>query len=315
MENKNVVCIGGGIGTSNLIKGIKEYTHNITAIISVADNGGSAGRLRRLYKMHPPGDIISCLAALCDDEKISKLLTYRMPGDRYGKDEVLPGHKVGNIMLAATNQLTGDFDKGIEYLKTIFSIKGNVYSATKDIVDLVATTIDGLTIEGEETIDLGEYTGQRILTEIKIKPGNPAVNINVIQAIIDADIIIAGPGDLYTAVLPVLVVPQIKNALMESNAEKIFVVNIANKPFETKGYKLEDFILAVKKHLGSFPFRKVICNNNYSITIPHNLHYSFVKFENNLDKDIRFIVGDLVDSAFPIYHDKHKLAKLIEENI
>ncbi len=315
MKNKKIVCIGGGIGTSNLIKGIKEFSDNITAIISVADNGGSAGRLRRLYKMHPPGDIISCLAALADNEKLSELLTYRMPGDRYGKDEVLPGHKVGNIMLAATNQITGNFDEGINYLKQIFSIKGNVYPATDDIVDLVAITVEGQTIEGEETIDLGEYKGQRVLSEVKIKPDNPKVNPQVIQSILEADVIIAGPGDLYTAVLPVLIVPQIKDALIKSKAQKIFVINIANKPFETKGYKLENFIQAIEKHLGNFPFTKVVCNNNYSYEIPHNLHYTFVKFENCSRDGVDFITGDVVDMSFPIYHDKHKLAKLIAENI
>ena len=317
MENKNIVCIGGGIGTSNLIRGIKEYSDRITAIISVADNGGSAGRLRRLYNMHPPGDVVSCLAALADNEKVAQLLTYRMPGDRYGKDDVLPGHKVGNIMLAATNQITGDFDQGIEYLKQVFSIKGNVFPATNTLVDLVATTVEGLTIEGEETIDLGDYSGQRVLSEIKIKPEDPDVNSQVLQTISSADVIIAGPGDLYTAVLPVLIVPKIRKAITDSRAYKIFVINIANKPFETRGYKLQDFINAVSKHLGSFPFNKVLCNDNYKFPIPTKLHYSYVKYEKNLKSQsgIEFMSGDLVDASFPIYHDKHKLAKLIAENI
>ena len=121
MNNKKIVCIGGGIGTVNLLRGLKSKSENITVIISVADTGGSGGRIRRLYQMHPPGDVVSCLAVMAKNAEQAKLLTYRLPGDRYAKDHVLDGHKVGNIMLAGALQMTGSFDSAIALLKELFS--------------------------------------------------------------------------------------------------------------------------------------------------------------------------------------------------
>ncbi len=316
MSNKKIVCIGGGVGTVNLLRGLKAYTENITVIISVADEGGSGGRIRRLYQMHPPGDVVSCLAVMTKDEQQANLLTYRLPGDRYAEDHVLGGHKIGNIMLAAATQMTGSFEKGVDLLKKIFNVQAQIYAATNDMVSISARTIEGQIVEGEESIDLGKYPGKRVLEHVFLHPENPSVDEKVIQSIITADVIIAGPGDLYTNNLPVLIIPQIKDALIASNARKYFVINVANKPFETKGYNVSDFIKAIRKHIGSFPFNRVIVNSNFSIPIPKKYQYSYVQnnsSENN--SDYMLIQGNIVDETFPLYHNSQKLAKLIWETL
>lgn len=318
MEQKNIVCLGGGIGTVNLIKGLKHFTKNITVIISTADDGGSAGRLRRLYNVLPPGDVISCVAALSDDEDnplLAKLLTYRFPGDRYGKDDILAGHKLGSLMLVAAWDLTGSIQEGIKLLQKTFKSVGTIIPATEENIALSAVTVDGVEVKTEENIDLGKYNGQRILEKIFIQPENPTVPDEVIDAIGKADAIIAGPGDLYTTLLPVLIIPRIKEAILKAKSSKIFIVNVANKPFETKDYSVTDFIQAIEKHISSFPFAKVIVNNNFNAQIPEQLKYTFVKLSDIDEKNYEIINADILDESFPIYHDSDKLASLVYKEI
>lgn len=316
-SHKKIVCLGGGIGSVNLIKGLKEYTKDITVVVSLADEGGSSGRLRKLYKMPPPGDLISCMSALLDDshEHIAKLLTYRFPGDRYGSLDSLGGHKVGNLIMASLFKTNGDFMKCIWEFQKLFNISGTYLPATTKNVTISAETVEGRIIVGEETIDLGKYSGKRVLHKVMLHPKNADSPKEVIQAILNADYIIAGPGDLYTTLLPVLIVPGISKALQETKAKKAFIVNVANKPFETKGYTLEDYITAINKHLGSFPFSIVFLNNNFEKEIPKKYRYSYVKTNQNTLKNIQLIQGDYVNSSFPLYHDPHKLAKAVLQTI
>src|SRR5947209_2419206 len=128
IANTKIVCLGGGVGTANLLRGLKEYTPHLTAVVSVADDGGSAGRLRRFYKMPPPGDIVNCMVSLSDaDETMKKMLQYRFPGDRYGADNILPGQKLGNLISVALSQITGDFYQGLLEMPRIFTVKGKIY--------------------------------------------------------------------------------------------------------------------------------------------------------------------------------------------
>lgn len=321
LKQKHIVCLGGGIGTVNLVRGLKSNDCKITVVVSMADEGGSSGRLRRLYKIPPPGDLISCLGAMMGSEKqlFAKLLTFRFPGDRYGKDEEIAGHKLGNLMMVAARDLTGSFEEAIQLMKKLLNIEGNIYPATTESVSITATTVDGTVVEGEEAIDLGKYSGNRILDKVSLKPENPSVSDEVLTAFESADAIIAGPGDLYTTILPVLIIPKISSALLNSKASKLFVVNVANKPFETKGYDVVDFIKAIEKHLGAFPFDKVIINNNTSPTIPPKYHYTYVKMPTENDKlapkGTEIIASDIVDEAFPLYHDHLKLASSVLKNI
>ena len=318
MKSKNIVCLGGGVGTVNLIKGLREYADDITVIVSMADEGGSSGRIRRLFKMFPPGDLISCMAALYKghNSSLSKLLTYRFPGDRYGKDNDLSGHKLGNLIMVALKDITGSFDEAILAFQKIFDIKGKFLPATIEEVNISAKTVEGKIIVGEEKIDLGRYTGKRVLEEVFLNPADAKAPQSVIDALKTADAIIAGPGDLYTTILPVLIIKNIKKILESVTCKKIFVVNVANKPFETKGYDVLDFIHAIEKHIGSFPFGSVVVNNNYSTQIPKKLNYNYVKNgHKETVRHVAFLEADLLDEDFPIYHSPQKLAKLLMDHI
>lgn len=319
MVNRKIICLGGGIGSVNLIKGLKDHFTDISVVISMADDGGSSGRLRRLYDIPPVGDLVSCMSALIksDNSNLAQLLMYRFRGDRYGKDMEIGGQKLGNLILTAMLDETRNFDKAIELFKKTFGVVGNFLPATTKAISISARTIEGKIIHREEIIDTGKYKGKRVLDRVFLNPKDAKVNPNLIKSIADAEVIIAGPGDLYTTLLPILIVDGVKEALEKSKAQKIFIVNVANKPFETKGYDLKDYIRAVKRHLGVFPFKKIVVNNNYMPIIPPKLRYKYVVidgFRKQIDT-IKIIESDLVDEQFPLYHNPIKLAKTIMENI
>lgn len=318
--HKKIVCLGGGIGTVNLLKGLRKYCSDISVIVSMADEGGSAGRLRRLYDVSPSGDIISCLSAFVEqkDKSLAKFLTYRFPGDRYGEDDELSGHKMGNLMMVAAQEITGSFEGAIELMKGLFHVTNNILPATIEPVFIKATTVDGVEVVGEENIDLGKYEGKRVLDHVYIVSQNPQASGKALAALQEADIIIAGPGDLYTTILPVLIIPDIASALKKIKKIKIFIVNVANKPFETKGYSVPDFLSAIRKHLGAFPFNKVIVNNNFSLPIPTPYQYSYVSLgveKKEKQKNFSLVQADLVNKRFPLYHDPDKLAQIVVKNI
>ncbi|MBI2049484.1 YvcK family protein [Candidatus Roizmanbacteria bacterium] len=318
MDGRSIVCLGGGIGTVNLIRGLRDYFKDISVVVSLADDGGSAGRLRRLYNIPPPGDLVSCMTALIkkDSPNLEKLLMYRFKGDRYGKDKELGGQKLGNLILTAMLDITGNFEKAIELFKNTFDISGNFLPATTKAVSISARTIEGKIINGEEKIDRGQYRGKRILERVYLHPKDAEVNPLFIESLKRGDIIVIGPGDLYTTILPVLIVEGIKEILIKSKALKIFVVNVTNKPFETKGYNVRDYILAIKRHLNMFPIDKVIINNNFSPIIPQKLNYKYVNINGVKDSyNLKIIQEDLVDEKFPLYHNPQKLAKTIIENV
>lgn len=317
MKTVKIVCLGGGIGTVNLIRGLKAYTHHLTVIVSAADNGGSAGRLRRLYGIFPPGDAMSCLAALLPPEKteLANLLTYRFPGDRYGKDEEIGGQKVGNLLFIGAKEVTGSVEKGLEFLENTFQSVGKILPSTPDDLHISALTVDNIRVEGEDKIDLGKYKGKRVLEQVFIHPENPTVSDEVLDALKSADVIIAGPGDLYTTILPVLLIPKIKEAVTASQAKKIYVINVANKPFETKDYDINHYVQAITKHLGTFPFETIIANDNFTQKIPSKYKYTYVKLDYAGAQDHKLVLGDLVDVSFPLYHDSAKLAGLVFKTI
>lgn len=314
---KKIVCLGGGIGTSTVIKGLRLYTDDITVAVSMADEGGSSGRLRRLYNMLPPGDIVSCMAAFGNEDVVlAKLLTYRFPGDRYGKDEQLSGHKLGNLILVAMRDITGDFGRAVELFQKTFNIPGTFLPATEESVQISVLTKKGKEVFGEEQIDRGDYDWKSGIEKVFLHPATAKAHSMLLEKLHDADCIIAGPGDLYTTTLPVLIVPGIKEVLAKSKARKIFIVNVTNKPFETQGYSVTDYIEAVKKHLGFSPFTVVIANNNTSEKLEHEDAYSYVFPDNTMaDPNITFVQKDLVEKSFPFHHNAAKLAKVIIEQI
>lgn len=317
-HQKHIVCLGGGIGTSNLLKGLKHHPLRLTVLTSMADDGGSSGRLRKAYGIMPPGDIISCIAALISDEnrELANLLTYRLNGsDKFNTS--IGGQKFGNLLMLAEIQRTGDFYKAIDVVKKMFGVTADIFPASDERTHLSAITKDGRRVHSETTLDLALYGEPRGLKKIYITPKTPKVNLAVIEALMQADYIISGPGDLYTNQLPVLVIPQIKEAFLKSPAKKFFILNIANKPFETKNFTLKDFVQAFIEHLGKFPFDTVIVNDNTNIQIPQKYHYDYIRINEEYKQGAPFtlIEDDLVNKDFPLYHDSQKLASVIAKHI
>jgi len=314
-KDARIACLGGGVGTAQILKGLRDYPFDLTAVVSMADDGGSAGRLRRAFAILPPGDLVNCLAALSDEESILKqLLLYRFSGKRYGKDTDLSGQKLGNlIFVALTDIYKGDTNKSLEEFSRIISSKGRVLPATLGDVNIWATTKNGKKVYGETNIDLGRYNNGKILEKLYLNPPKIKAYKPTIEIINQSQIIVVGPGDLFSTVLPVLIVPQIKRLLKKSKAQKIFVINIANKPFETAGYKASDYLKKLKEHLEGDLFDTILVNTNQNPKIPTKLNYKYVSLdENNLAKyQNKIIRGDFIDTHFPIYHDSKKVAKAI----
>src|SRR4030043_657166 len=301
-NQNNIVCLGGGVGTAQILKGLRHSNFDLTAVVSMADDGGSAGRLRRAFSVPPPGDIVNCLAALSDEESTLKdLFTYRFAGKRYGRDADLGGHKLGNLILVAlTDIYKGDINKALEEFSRIISAKGRVLPATLGDVNIWARTKNGKKVYGETKIDLGKYIGGRDLSEVNLDPPDIKAYKPTIETISNANLIIVGPGDLFSTVLPVLIVKQIKKTLIKSKVTKIFIVNIANKPFETPNFEVSNYLKTIKNHLGYDIFDKILVNINHKPKIPSNLPYKYVnysskntnKYKNNI------ITGDLLIQTY-----------------
>ncbi len=316
MVNKKIVCLGGGVGTANLLSGIKNHFFDINAIVSMADDGGSAGRLRRYYKIPPTGDIVNCMIALSNADKVMlDLLKFRFPGERYGPDNILPGQKIANLMFAALILNNKNLNEAILKMKEIFQVSANIYPCTLASVSLRAKTSTGHIVKREENIDLGNFKGK--IKQLYIHPKNPKVDGRAIDAIREADVIVAGPGDLYTTILPVLIVPVITQEIKKSKAKKIFVVNVANKFFETPNYSVSDFISAIRKHCGFQPFDTFLINSNTSLSIPEEFknQYSIAPLKRDKTNNVNCVYEDLINEDFPIYHSPEKLAKAVAENI
>ena len=239
-KGPKIVAVGGGTGLSMLLRGIKNITNNITAVVTVGDDGGSSGRLREEMGVLPPGDIRNCIAALADDEDlVTKLFQYR-----FKTGEGLEGHSFGNLFLTALCSITGDMVRAVKESSNVLSIRGRVLPATLDDMKLAAEIEDGRIIRGESNIPEAGGRIKRLFTE----PSNCKALDDVIAAIRDAEIIILGPGSLYTSVIPNLLVSEISDEIAKSNAKKIYVCNIMTQPGETDGYSVCDHVSAIIKH-------------------------------------------------------------------
>ncbi|MEG4247273.1 YvcK family protein [Microcoleus sp. AT3-A2] len=245
-----IVAIGGGTGLSNLLRGLKDYSAKITAIVTVADDGGSSGRLRREIGVLPPGDIRNCLAALADEEKLlTELFQYR-----FRAGDGLVGHSFGNLFLTAMSDIAGDLEQAIAASSKVLAVRGEVLPATLSDVSLWAELADGRRIEGESSIT--KANGQII--KIGCTPANPPALPRVAQALREADFIIIGPGSLYTSVIPNLLVPEIADAIANSEVPRIYVCNIMTQPGETDGYSVADHIRAIDRACGRPLFDAVV---------------------------------------------------------
>lgn len=242
MNELKIAAIGGGTGLSTMLKGLKLHTRKITAIVSVADDGGSSGVLRTDMGMLPPGDVRNCIAALSDvEEEYSTLLNYRF------KEGVFAGHTVGNMLLAAINETTDNFDEAVTKLSRLVGISGTVIPVSNESIVLGAVLDNGETILGESNI--GHHDGSKARIEhVFTKPSSPAPVESALKAISNADIIVLGPGSLYTSVIPNLLVDGITEAIVKSKAKKIYVCNIMTQPGETDAMTASEHLDALERH-------------------------------------------------------------------
>nr|HID13675.1 YvcK family protein [Anaerolineae bacterium] len=262
-----LIAIGGGHGLSVLLRGLKRYTSNITAIVTVADDGGSSGRLRRELGVLPPGDFRNCIAALADDEALTtQLFQYR-----FGDDSGLNGHSFGNLFITAMAEVTGSFERAILESGRVLAVRGRVLPSTLRDVTLMADLRDEASgvsrVSGESRIPEVGGAIERVYLEPDDVPAYP----DAVRALLEADLIVAGPGSLYTSVLPNLLVPDVARAVAASRALKVYVCNVATQRGETEGYSVGDHAAALEAHVGKGLFPMVLANDNLDVTSTHPL--------------------------------------------
>ncbi|MEO0838552.1 MAG: gluconeogenesis factor YvcK family protein, partial [Cyanobacteria bacterium J06643_5] len=306
-----IVVIGGGTGLSTLLRGLKTYSANITAIVTVADDGGSSGRLREEFGVLPPGDIRNCLAALADEEKLlTELFQYR-----FSAGDGLSGHSFGNLFLTAMSEITGDLERGVAASSKVLAIRGQVLPATLSDVRLWAELADGRFIEGESKIS---KAGGKVV-KLGCTPANPPALPAAIKAIKDADYIIMGPGSLYTSVIPNLLVPQIANAIAASCVPKIYVCNIMTQPGETQGYTVANHIQSIDKACGQKLFDAVLVHKKAPSSraliryAEENSHPVFLDREAVAMSGRRIVSANVMseDETGCVRHDHERLAQVL----
>lgn len=304
-KGPKVVAIGGGTGLPVALSAWKRTTSNITAVVTVADDGGSSGRLRNQLNMPPPGDIRNCLVALAETESLMKnLMQYR-----FNQDGDLNGHSFGNLFIAALSQVSGGFDVALTESSRILRVYGRVLPATPAAVTLLAHTSEGKTVFGESNIPL---TGQRI-EQVELSPPEPPATEEAVKAIRSAEIITIGPGSLYSSVLPVLLVPGIRDAIRNSKALKVFIANIATQSGETSGYSLEDHINAIEKHVGGNLFDVILVNDHVFPLPLVGAPFDLITTGYNKINEIPVMKKDLVDGSAPWRHNVERLALALKD--
>lgn len=346
-----VVAIGGGTGLSTLLRGLKAHTSNLTAVVTVCDDGGSSGRLRRDLRVLPPGDFRQCIAALADsDPLVTALFEHRFEGE----ESELKGHAFGNLFIAALAQITGSFERALEESSRVLNVRGRILPSTLEDVVLCAELADRSTVHGESLIpglaagggagheghaptgtpaagdgrpEDGEGTNP--IQRVFLQPEHPPVYPEVVRALLDADLIVIGPGSLYTSILPNLLVGDLARALCWSRAVKVYVCNVATQPGETDQFDVVDHVEAIFRHLersiglpvggpgvrsgGAAPFTHVLVNSNLSPTLPAEWGVTrpATEVEALSARGVQVIERDVVDESRPTRHHSGKLARAL----
>lgn len=312
-KGPKIVAIGGGTGLSTMLRGLKAYSSNITAIVTVADDGGGSGVLRQDLGILPPGDIRNCILALADTEPVmERLLQYRF------QDGMLKGQSFGNLFLAAMDGISSGFEEAVKKMSDVLAVTGKVLPVTLQDIKLCAELDDGYIICGESNISKHNEFHQGKIKRVFIEPKAAKPLKEAIDAIIDADIIVMGPGSLYTSIIPNLLVEGICDAIKVSNAVKLYVCNVMTQPGETEGYSASDHVLAIERH----SFAGIV---DYCIVNTEDIPFSLKKkYEEDgastvrLDSDffeargIKVVKGNFVSSNNNyVRHDTKKLAQAI----
>jgi uncharacterized cofD-like protein len=304
-----IVAIGGGTGLSTLLSGLKHYSTNLTAIVTVADDGGSSGRLRKEFDILPPGDIRNCLAALADESDLMrKLFQYR-----FDKGEGVAGHSFGNLFITAMREVTGRFDTAIEESSKILAIRGRVLPASLDNLKLMAEYDDGSKVIGEDAIPKKGVPIKRL----GLMPDDAKASLEAISAILDADLIVLGPGSLYTSILPNLLIRDICQAVLDSSACKMYVCNIMTQHGETDGYTAARHLKVLIDHAGEQICHYCIvnyaaCDTSTLLKYARQNSFPVIPDKERIEwLGCQAIVSDLISESEYIRHDPEKLMKTI----
>jgi len=299
-----ITVIGGGSGLPNLLRGLKHYTSNICAVVTVADDGGSSGRLRSELGILPPGDIRNCLVALADSEDVmQQLMDYR-----FESDGQLDGHSFGNILIAALAGIGGDFYRGVEVAGDLLAIRGRVIPSTLNNVTLVGSTVSGETLIGETRV--GNSADR--LRSLTLIPADPPPHPEAVRAIKDADMIVIGPGSLFTSIVPNLLIPGISAALTNTPAFKVYVCNVAEEPAQTEAYSVLDHLNVIRHYGGAKAVDAVVANNNQP-DAPTPAGLEFIGAKKPWTDDVLLVEADVIDDVQTARHDPIKLSNAIAE--
>jgi uncharacterized cofD-like protein len=311
-QGARIVVIGGGTGLSTLLRGLKEYTSNITAVVTVTDDGGSSGRLTREFNMLPPGDIRNCLVALADAEPLmQELFQYRFQAG--GEASGLKGHSFGNILIAAMLHITGDFEEAVRQTSRVLAIRGRVLPSTTRHVSLMAELDDGSIVEGETSISAA---GRRI-KRMMLSDEDAAPLDETLEAIRTADTIIIGPGSVYTSILPNFLVQGVAEAVAESRALKVYICNVMTQPGETNDFSASDHVKALISQAGLPVFDYVLVNTekpNEKLQERYagvGSRWVTPDVEEIRKLGLRPITGDFISQNDVVRHDSKKLAEAI----
>jgi uncharacterized cofD-like protein len=300
-----IVCIGGGTGMPTVLRGLKHHTANITAIVTVGDDGGSSGRLRREHGILPPGDFRNNIVALAEVEPLmARLFQYR-----FVEGSALSGHSFGNLFVLAMTGITGSFEHALRETTRVLAVQGSILPSTLEDVEICAEFEDGTDVCGESHIpEVGKP-----IRRLYLKPEHPAAQPEAVSAILEADLIVLGPGSLYTSVMPNLLVEGIAKALIQSDGLKVYVCNVATQPGETDGYNVEAHVEALVRHLPgqANPFDVVIAPLHPDPAAEFEPGISLVKTGPSRLTQPRVVLEDVVRDDLPLRHDPDKLARVL----
>lgn len=309
-QGQRIVVIGGGTGLSTMLRGLKQYSSNLVAVVTVTDDGGSSGRLQREMGMLPPGDIRNCLVALADAEPLmTELFQYRFEETVQGFD----GHSFGNLLIAAMTRITGDFEQAVKETSNILAIRGRVLPSTLDEVQIQAELADGTLALGETNI----VKAPQAIKHIMLQPSNVQPLEETLRSIELADCIVMGPGSVFTSVVPNLLVHGIPEAIRASDAAKIYVCNVMTQPGETDGFTAADHVNAVVKHTEQKVFQYVLVNqerpSEQLLEKYGRQGQFFVEPDASRIREMGYrpITGDFISQTDVVRHDPDKLAEAI----
>lgn len=306
---KRVVVIGGGTGLSTILRGLKKLNIDLTAIVTVADDGGSSGVLREEMQMPPPGDIRNVLVALAEREPLFMQLFQH----RFKNGHQLAGHSLGNLIIAAMQEITGDFVTAVKTLSRVFRVRGRVLPAANHSIGLVAEMTDGTVVKGESNIP----KARKRIARLSLSPEEIEALPEAVEAVKQADLIVVGPGSLYTSILPNLLVPGIREGLLDSKAKMVYICNVMTQPGETDGYTAKDHVQAIYDHVGHSLFDVVVVNRGeiprdvlkqYALEDAYPVQYqsgSLDKLTGRVIEDQLFMINNY------LRHDADKVAQIV----